>query len=414
MILDLDAESSRRQFMSLVEGADVLIDARPVGYLAERGFSDAQLKSCNPRLLHLQISPFGNNGPWATFKGSDLVHLALGGVMMNCGYDSDPEGRYDTPPIAPQMWQSYQIAGEMAVMALLGGLHCRSMTGRGQRLTTTVHGAVAQQTETDVPNWVYLRQPHARKTGRHSMPSASPPVQAATKDGRWLYPYRSYVLRAGDVAGHQRLVKVLSKYGMEDDLADSSYEDPDFLSRSSTVLHIGDVIARFVNRFLFERDVWREFQDVGLTWAPVRRPEENLSDEHWHHRETFVGVEHPELKKSFTEIGAKWSCPEVPWRTGPRAPLLGEHTKEVFEEQVTVRPLRIEPLPAVSSPKTGQNKPSVLLDGIRYLDLGWMLASAGAGRFLAAMGAEVIKVEHKFALGWHALCELQCTKRRKS
>ena len=34
------------------------------------------------------------------------------------------------------------------------------------------------------------------------------------------------------------------------------------------------------------------------------------------------------------------------------------------------------------------------LSGVRVIDLSWMLASGGAGRFFAAMGAEVIKVEH--------------------
>ena len=38
-------------------------------------------------------------------------------------------------------------------------------------------------------------------------------------------------------------------------------------------------------------------------------------------------------------------------------------------------------------------KPFALSD-IRIVDLSWMLASAGAGRYFAAMGAEVIKVEH--------------------
>ncbi len=38
--------------------------------------------------------------------GSDLVHLALGGEMMLCGYDPKPDGTYDTPPIAPQMWHA--------------------------------------------------------------------------------------------------------------------------------------------------------------------------------------------------------------------------------------------------------------------------------------------------------------------
>jgi crotonobetainyl-CoA:carnitine CoA-transferase CaiB-like acyl-CoA transferase len=45
------------------------------------------------------LTPFGDDGPWADFKSSDLTHLALGGVMMNCGYDPDPNLEYGTPPI---------------------------------------------------------------------------------------------------------------------------------------------------------------------------------------------------------------------------------------------------------------------------------------------------------------------------
>ena len=57
------------------------------------------------------MSPFDDHGLWAGFKGSDLVHLALGGVMMHYGYDPAPGGKYDLPPIAPQMWHAYHIWG---------------------------------------------------------------------------------------------------------------------------------------------------------------------------------------------------------------------------------------------------------------------------------------------------------------
>ena len=53
-----------------------------------------------PRLIVARMTPFGDTGPWKDFKASDLIHLALGGEMMNCGYDPDPSGRYDLPPIA--------------------------------------------------------------------------------------------------------------------------------------------------------------------------------------------------------------------------------------------------------------------------------------------------------------------------
>jgi crotonobetainyl-CoA:carnitine CoA-transferase CaiB-like acyl-CoA transferase len=394
--LDLDTEGGREALRALALSADVLLDTRPRGYLEERGLGHEALRNLNPRLSVVRITPFGEVGPWSHYKGSDLVHLALGGVMMNCGYDPDPSGFYETPPIAPQMWQSYHIAGEMAVMALLGALYYRSASGRGQYLSVGVHGAVAQQTESDIPNWVYLRRPHARKTARHSMPTASGPVLAATKDGRWVYPYRSYVLRAGDTTGHKRLTEVLAKYGLEDDLCDPPYENAEFLAKPAIQRHVSDVIFRFANRFMFDREIWREFQAVGLTWAPVRKPEENLFDEHWRTRETFVEVEHPELGETFVEVGAKWMCPQVPWREGPRAPLLDEHRDKIIGGLGSNPDLR-EPLrePAKPAPTARNAKKPSALAGVRYIDLGWMLASAGAGRFLAAQGAEVIKVEHK-------------------
>ena len=48
------------------------------------------------------VTPFGDDGPWSAFKASDLVHLALGGVIMNCGYDPAPFSapstrRFSTP-----------------------------------------------------------------------------------------------------------------------------------------------------------------------------------------------------------------------------------------------------------------------------------------------------------------------------
>ena len=67
----------------------------------------------------------------AIYKANDLVHMALGGEMMQCGYDPKPDGTYDTPPIAPQMWHSYHIAGNQAFIAALGALFARAEPRRG-------------------------------------------------------------------------------------------------------------------------------------------------------------------------------------------------------------------------------------------------------------------------------------------
>src|SRR5690606_14622956 len=107
--LDLDTPAGQAQFRNMAAHAEVILDGRPNGYLESRGLGFESLRALNPSLIFGKISAFGEDGPWANYTGSDLVHLALGGMAMNSGYDPDPRGDYDTPPIAPQMWQAYHV-----------------------------------------------------------------------------------------------------------------------------------------------------------------------------------------------------------------------------------------------------------------------------------------------------------------
>lgn len=394
VVLDLDTAAGREQFARLAAAADVLVDSQPRTYLSDRGLGFDRLKAANPGLVHARVSPFGDSGPWADYAASDLVHLALGGVMMNCGYDPDPAGHYDTPPVAPQMWQSYYIAGEMTTMSILAALIRRLDTGQGQALSTSVHQAVSQSTETDMPDWIFLRQTHRRLTCRHSTTSARSPSLSITKDGRYLLPYRTYVRSQGDE--WDATVALLKRYHLDDDLGGPRYQGAGRETPQARE-HLAAQIDKLVGSMLYDRDVWREGQALGLPWTPIRRPEENALDEHWRQREAFFEVHHPELGETFLYSGGKWVTHGIPWRQGPRPPLVGEHTEEVLSEWVaeTARPQRAYAPPRPNEPvKNSRRGRPFALNGVRVVDLSWMLASAGAGRFLAAMGAEVIKVEH--------------------
>lgn len=403
IVLDLDSGAGREQFRKLVDSADVLLDSRPRNYLSGRGLSYQSLRESNPGLVYSRISPFGDDGPWADYQASDLVHLALGGVMMNCGYDADPTGAYDTPPIAPQMWQAYHIAGEVTAIQIIAALNYRNETGRGQKLTTSVHDAVAKNTETDMPHWVQLRQPHRRQTCAHSFPQATStkggagPIQVTisrTKDGRWIYPYRTYL--PGMATPARAAYNVLSKYGCEYDTGEEKYLDPDYCRKPEVGIYLNAVMDRFIAKFSFNQDLWKDGQAQGMAWAPLRRPEENVGEEHWAQRETFASVEYPELGQKFTQIHGKWVSPQVPWSASRRAPLLGEHTREVLDS-LPGTPTAASRRPApktVPAPVLSKHGKPFALSGVKIVDLAWLLASGGAGRFFTALGAEVIKVEH--------------------
>jgi crotonobetainyl-CoA:carnitine CoA-transferase CaiB-like acyl-CoA transferase len=156
-----------------------------------------------------------------------------------------------------------------------------------------------------------------------------------------------------------------------------------------------DIVQRFVRAWTYADMPWREAQDAGLLWAPLRKPHENALDEHWLTRQTFADVEHPELGRSFRYPTSKWLSNRTSWQVGRRAPLLGEDTEAVLGE-----PARRPSVPAqprwVENPRLSalHNKPFPL-QGVKILDFAWFLASAGGTRFLAAMGAESFKVEWK-------------------
>ena len=146
-------------------------------------------------------------------RRSDLIHLALGGVMMNCGYDPDPNLQYDTPPIAPQVWHAYHIAGEQLATGIIAALIARHRTGQGQDVSVAVHEAVSKNPELDIMHWVMRRVPLWRLTCRHALetPNHSPSIMH-TKDGRWFI---SHGMGARDL---KALVPLLSKYNMQADL----------------------------------------------------------------------------------------------------------------------------------------------------------------------------------------------------
>ncbi|MGZ8264664.1 MAG: CoA transferase, partial [Burkholderiales bacterium] len=171
VVLDLNDAKDRERLRSLVASADVLLESTPRGELERLGLSADALMKASPALIVARVSPFGDDGPWADFKACDLVHLALGGVMMNCGYDPAPDGKYDLPPIAPQMWHAYHVAGEQLAMAIMAALLFRFRTGKGQYLSCAVHEAVAKSTEVDLMTWVMRRAPVLRQTCRHARES---------------------------------------------------------------------------------------------------------------------------------------------------------------------------------------------------------------------------------------------------
>ncbi|OUM00197.1 acyl-CoA transferase [Variovorax sp. JS1663] len=386
--LDLPGASARVALLGLLEEADVFLCGSLARLESATGLALPELARRFPGLVTARITPFGDDGPWKDFRGSDLVHLALGGVMMNTGYDPDPQGRHDLPPIAPQAFHAGHIACEQALIGILAALMHRARTGEGQDVSCAIHAAVAVSTEMDLMSWVMRAARQQRQTCRHSaeLPNPTTPL-AQTKDGRWNL---GWMVTAAE---EKKLVEFLASHGMACDLTgpdpqrDPKKRDvPGATAFDEHKAHVFEVVQRFVRSFRFRDLPWEQAQAHGLMWAPLRKPHENLEDPHWAARGSYAWIDGLPYPRS------KWIGSTTAWVAAHAAPGLGERRAPPAKAMPGAQPPQRRHAPRVA--RSGRGRPFAL-QGIRVLDFSWFLASAGGTRMVTALGAECIKVEWK-------------------
>lgn len=309
---------------SLCASADVLVHTLRASEAATKGLDFPTLARCNPRLIVCAVTPFGQSGPWADYLADDLVLMALGGSMAACGYRPGPDGSYDTPPLAAMGDQAYRTASTYAAIAVMAALFFgrrvvaeeRDGGEPGQFIDVSAHECSASMTEWHVLSYlcsgsVYRRAPHPTLTAKDGRR-----VAALVPDflGPHVFDNMLAMLERNEVAGA---------------LSDPAFRDP--LHRARNFAELREALKRLAALHDGE-SLYREGQSAGLPWGVVRSPDEVLDDPHLRARGHFVEVEHPEIGIDVTYPGAPFLAHGSPWETGPRAPLLGEHTDEVLTE----------------------------------------------------------------------------------
>ena len=200
----------------------------------------------NPRLVMTSITPFGQDGPYADWRATDLIGVAMGGLASLCG----SPGR---PPIRPSAAQGYTQACAQAVVGTMIAHFHRTRTGRGQRVDQSMQEAVTFTHDNAMPTWD-IRGINIGRPG----------------NGRNIGGYQSgqYVYEAAD--GHvaalsygglfgltaRQTVEWLDHHGMAEDLTSEEWLAK--LDATQGVLlppggpdgdHLNDVLVRFCKRF---------------------------------------------------------------------------------------------------------------------------------------------------------------------
>ena len=77
--LDVGKDTGKQIFKELVRQSDILIEDTQPGTMSKEGIDYASLSSINPKLVVTSITPFGQNGPYRSYKTYPLNTFHSGG-----------------------------------------------------------------------------------------------------------------------------------------------------------------------------------------------------------------------------------------------------------------------------------------------------------------------------------------------
>jgi crotonobetainyl-CoA:carnitine CoA-transferase CaiB-like acyl-CoA transferase len=129
--LDLKDATDRDLFLSLLDGAHVLVENFRPGTLERLDLHPDSLIARNPKLVIVRVSGFGQDGPYAKRPGFASIAESMAGLAAVSG---EPDG----PPMLPAIALTDEVTGITAAFAAMVALH----SGVGQvvdvNLLTTI------------------------------------------------------------------------------------------------------------------------------------------------------------------------------------------------------------------------------------------------------------------------------------
>jgi crotonobetainyl-CoA:carnitine CoA-transferase CaiB-like acyl-CoA transferase len=381
---DLDTESGQALVRRLAASADFLIESAPPGRMAQAGLDWPQLRGVNPRLIYVSITPFGRTGPKAGYAATDLICWAAGGPL-------DPHRDEVHGPVRISLPQAFLHASADAAVGALIAHHARLRTGRGQHVDVSAQASLgiatlgrvlAHAVGDEHPEW---DKPSKRIDQSGSGTGTRPTLKKwACKDG-----LAELHLGVGPATGGftNALLRWLADEGEPvDRFASMDWRQMPALAKAGEFTDADMEDARQIIAAFLKRKTKAEILEAAIGRKLLCVPIYDTAD--------VAGSAQLQARDYWAEVGDGPRRTRMPGRLAKTsvhapavtraAPMPGEHGSEVIAEWSPVE---------AGEPADGPAGDALPLDGLKMLDLTWVVAGPVVGRSLADFGATVIRVE---------------------
>jgi len=306
LAIDLKCAGGKQIIQKLAAQADVFIQNYRPGVAGRLGVDYETLSALNPRLIYVSMSGFGEDGPYATRPGQDLLLQAMSGAMLS-------SGRAGEAPRAAGQYVVDAVTAYCAFEGVLAALLHRERTGEGQKVEVNMLDAITTIQMQELSVYTVGHKPQVR--------SAEPHAHVYIRA-----PYGTFATSDGYLALAMPDMNVLARVTEEPRLADYAGERDGWEKRDEIYALVRDTLARASTA-----DWFAKLDAAGIWCSPVYGYADLVDDPQIAHNGTFVEYEHPTEGRIKTP-GFPIRFSKTPSQVVRGAPLTGQHTDEVLRD----------------------------------------------------------------------------------
>ena len=301
--IDLRKEDGKEVLRRLVKVSDVFLQNFRPGTIDVMGFGYDVLYELNPRIIMVNVSAYGQFGPYREQIGYDPIGQTMSGIAMVTGEEGMPPIRAGVPIID-------RTTALHAAIGTLAALHEREASGVGQTIDACL--ADTGYSYTEIPITAY----HGAGIEPRRGESAAPPSGTyPCKDG-WV------LISAGDQHHWHRVCNALGK--------PEWLEDPRFTTRHERAANGATVneAMRALMADMTMQEAIAHFTHHDVVAAPVNTIAQAAVDPHPWERRAMVEVD-DFLAGTIAVSGDFWHFSRTPAVVGT-TPQVGEHNEDVL------------------------------------------------------------------------------------